>query len=40
MVERTVEGVDKAVLDKGMKGYQRKKVQVAMKKQGIEIESR
>jgi len=38
MVERTVDGVDKAVLDKGMKGYQRKKVEVALKKLGVEIE--
>jgi D-aminoacyl-tRNA deacylase len=40
MVERTVEDVDKAVLDKGMKGYQRKKVQVAMKKLGIATEAK
>lgn len=38
MVERTVDGVDKAVLDKGMKGYQRKKVEVALRRLGVEME--
>jgi len=36
MADRTVDGVDEAVLDKGMKGYQRKKVEVALRKLGIE----
>lgn len=38
MVERTVDGVDKAVLDKGLKGYQRKKVEVALRKLDLEID--
>jgi D-aminoacyl-tRNA deacylase len=36
MVENTKEGVDRAVFDKGMKGHQRKKVEVALKKLGLE----
>jgi len=40
MAERTVDGVGGAVLDKGMKGHQRKKVEVALRKLGIEIEER
>ena len=40
MVERTVDGVDKAVLDAGMKGYQRKKVEVALRRLGVETESK
>jgi len=40
MVERTVDGVDRAVLDKGMKGYQRKKVEVALRKVGVETETK
>ena len=39
MIERTVDGVDKAVLDSGMKGYQRKKVEVALRKLDVEIEA-
>lgn len=39
MVERTIDGVDGAIMDKGMKGYQRKKVEVALRKLRIEIES-
>jgi hypothetical protein len=35
MVEKTVDGVDGALLDKGMKGHQRKKVEVALKKLDI-----
>ena len=38
MIERTVDGVDKAVLDKGLKGHQRKKVEVALRKLGVEME--
>jgi len=40
MVERTVDGVDRAVLDKGMKGYQRKKAEVALRKLGVETETK
>jgi len=40
MVERTVGGVERAVLDGRMKGHQRKKVEVALKKLGVEIERR
>jgi len=36
MIERTLDGVEKAVLDKGMKGYERKMVTVALKKLRIE----
>ncbi|RLI32953.1 D-tyrosyl-tRNA(Tyr) deacylase [Candidatus Bathyarchaeota archaeon] len=36
MVERTLDGVERAVLDKGMKGYQRKMVTVALKRLGLE----
>jgi len=38
MVVKTVDGVDVAVFDKGMKGYQRKKAEVILKKLDIEIE--
>ncbi|HUS77380.1 MAG TPA: D-aminoacyl-tRNA deacylase [Patescibacteria group bacterium] len=38
MVERTMDGVDRAVFDKGLKGHQRKKVEVALKKLDVEIE--
>jgi D-aminoacyl-tRNA deacylase len=38
MVERTLDGVERAVFDKGLKGYQKKKVEVALKKIGLEIE--
>jgi D-aminoacyl-tRNA deacylase len=37
MRAKTLDGVDHAVLDKGLKGHQRKKVEVALKKLGIEI---
>lgn len=40
MVERTVDGVERAVLEKGLKGYQRKKIEVALRKLGLEIEGR
>jgi len=40
MLERTVDGVEKAVLDKGLKGHQRKKVEVALKKLDVPIEDR
>lgn len=36
MMERTLDGVEVAVLDKGMKGYQRKKVTVALRRLGLE----
>ena len=36
MVERTLDGVERAVLDKGMKGYQRKKVTFTLKRLGLE----
>jgi D-tyrosyl-tRNA(Tyr) deacylase len=36
MVECTLPGVDMAVLEKGLKGYQRKKIEVALKKLGVE----
>jgi D-aminoacyl-tRNA deacylase len=37
MVERTLDGVDEAVMDSGIKGHQRKKVEVALRKLGVEI---
>ena len=37
MAEKTVDGVDGALLDKGMKGHQRKKVEVALKKLDIPL---
>jgi D-aminoacyl-tRNA deacylase len=37
MRDKTLDGVDHAVLDKGLKGHQRKKVEVALKKLEIEI---
>lgn len=36
MVERTLDGVDEAVMDSGIKGHQRKKVEVALRKLGVE----
>jgi D-aminoacyl-tRNA deacylase len=36
MVEKTKEGVERAIFDKGLKGHQRKKVEVALKKLGLE----
>ena len=36
MMERTLDGVEKAVLDRGMKGYERKMVTVALKRLGLE----
>jgi D-tyrosyl-tRNA(Tyr) deacylase len=38
MVIRTIDHVDKAVIEKGMKGYQRKKVEVALRKLDVEFE--
>lgn len=38
MVERTVDGVDRAVVESSVKGHQRKRVEVALKKCGVEIE--
>jgi D-tyrosyl-tRNA(Tyr) deacylase len=35
MVERTLDGVESAVLDGGLKGWERKKVEVTLKKLGI-----
>ena len=40
MVERTKEPIEKAFLDKGLKGYQRKKIEVSLKKIGINYESK
>jgi hypothetical protein len=37
MRDKTLDGVDHAVLDRGLKGHQRKKVEVALKKLEIEI---
>ncbi|MGB9623071.1 MAG: D-aminoacyl-tRNA deacylase, partial [Candidatus Bathyarchaeia archaeon] len=37
MVQKTVDGVDFAVLDEGLKGFQRKKVEVALKRIGVKI---
>ena len=37
MVEKTLDGVEGAVLDRGLKGHQRKKVEVALKKQDVGI---
>jgi D-aminoacyl-tRNA deacylase len=36
MVERTLDGVDEAVMDSGIKGHQRKKVEVSLRKLGVE----
>lgn len=36
MIERTLDGVKKAVLDKGLKGYERKMITVALKSLGLE----
>ncbi|MBS7651829.1 D-aminoacyl-tRNA deacylase [Candidatus Bathyarchaeota archaeon] len=38
MVERTLDGVEKAFIEDGVKGYQRKRVEVALRKLGINIE--
>jgi len=38
MVDCTLDGVDKVVLDKGLKGHQRKRVEVAVRKLDLEIE--
>ncbi len=38
MAECTLDGVDKVVLDKGLKGHQRKRVEVAVRKLDLEIE--
>jgi len=40
MLEKTLDGVEKAVLDSGLKGHQRKKVEVALKKLDVEIEAK
>jgi D-aminoacyl-tRNA deacylase len=40
MVERTVDGVDRAVVESSAKGHQRKRVEVSLKKCGVEIEIR
>ena len=37
MVVKTIDGVNKAVLDSGLKGHQRKKVEIALKRHGIEL---
>ncbi|MGD2142268.1 MAG: D-aminoacyl-tRNA deacylase, partial [Candidatus Bathyarchaeota archaeon] len=37
MVEKTFDGVQEAILDKGLKGYQKKKVEVALRNLDIEI---
>ena len=36
MIERTLDGVEKAVLDKGMKGYEQKMVTIALKRLGLD----
>jgi D-aminoacyl-tRNA deacylase len=38
MVIRTIEHVDKAVIEKGLKGYQRKKVEVALRRLSVEFD--
>jgi D-tyrosyl-tRNA(Tyr) deacylase len=38
MVIRTIDRVDRAVIEKGMKGYQRKKVEVALRRLSVEFE--
>jgi len=40
MVEKTLDGVDGAVFDRGLKGYQRKKVEVALRKLEIPVMER
>jgi hypothetical protein len=37
MQKKTVENVSYAILDKGLKGHQKKKVQVSLKKLDIKI---
>jgi len=37
MAEKTLDGVEGAVLDRGLKGHQKKKVEVALRKQDISI---
>jgi D-aminoacyl-tRNA deacylase len=39
MVERTLDGVDSAVLDSGLKGWERKKIEIRLKKLGIDYKS-
>jgi len=38
MVEKTADGVERAYLEGGLKGYQRKKVKVALRNLGVEAE--
>ena len=38
MVERTVDGVEKAYLEGGLKGHQKKRVEVALRNLGVEME--
>ena len=40
MVGKTREGVERAVFDKGMKGHQRKRVEVALRKLGVEYDTK
>ena len=37
MVDKTFDDVQEAVLDKGLKGYQKKKVEVALRNLDVEI---
>jgi D-aminoacyl-tRNA deacylase len=37
MVDKTLDGVEGAVLDRGLKGHQKKRVEVALRKQDIRI---
>ena len=37
MVDKTLDDVEGAVLDKGLKGHQKKKVEVALRKQDVRI---
>ena len=37
MVDKTLDGVEGAVLDRGLKGHQKKKVEVALRKQDVSI---
>ena len=39
MVEKTIDGVEGAILDKGLKGYQKKKIEVSLRKLDVEIKS-
>lgn len=38
MVERTMDGVERAYVEEGVKGYQRKRIETALKKLGLDIE--